>query len=72
MVSPHPVYLSLVGQGSESAMPTPTPDLAAYRALFDEALSPKQLAEIRRGTEKGLGIGRPEFVLRVARLSGGD
>jgi len=77
LVTPHSAYLDLVGvevggEGSESALPTPTPDqLQTYRRLVDQALTRKQLSEIRRGTEKGLGIGQADFLLRVARLAGG-
>ncbi|MDT8405372.1 REP-associated tyrosine transposase [Sulfuriflexus sp.] len=42
--------------------------LMYYRSLFDEVLTRKELTDIRRGTEKGLGIGRAEFLLKVAKL----
>jgi putative transposase len=41
-----------------------------YRALFQQSLSRKELAEIRRGTEKGIGIGQAGFLLKVAKLAG--
>lgn len=69
LVTPHEGYLSLVaeqGRGRHGATPT----LGAYRALFTEQLSQKELTTIRRGTEKGLGIGQAAFLLRVARLGG--
>jgi putative transposase len=46
-------------------------DPSSYRALFEQALSRKELTDIRRGTEKGIGIGQAEFLLKVARISGG-
>ncbi|MDH3354382.1 MAG: transposase [Chromatiales bacterium] len=42
-----------------------------YRELCKEMLDRKTLTEIRRGTEKGLGIGQAEFLLKVARLGSG-
>ncbi len=43
----------------------------AYCDLFRRALSRKELTDIRRGTEKGIGIGQAEFLLKVARISNG-
>ncbi|WP_260295912.1 REP-associated tyrosine transposase [Sedimenticola hydrogenitrophicus] len=68
LVTPHAIYLSLVG--AQGALSTPTPR-EAYLRLFDQVLSRKELTEIRRGTETGIGIGRAEFLLKVARLAGG-
>jgi putative transposase len=68
IVTPHGVYLELVG-GTEISEST-KPDLSAYCDLFKQTLSRKELTEIRRGTEKGLGIGRAEFLLKVAKLGG--
>lgn len=42
--------------------------LMAYQALFAQALTHQELIEIRRGTEKGLGIGQAKFLLKVASL----
>ncbi len=73
LVTPHVVYLSLTAnstQGSESMLSTSAP-LETYRALFDQALSRKDLTDIRRGTEKGIGIGQAAFLLRVAKLVAG-
>ena len=39
-----------------------------YVALSSEALDRKLLTEIRRGTEKEIGIGQADFLLRVTRL----
>lgn len=47
------------------------PGTASYLALFDQAISRKELTEIRRGTEKGIGIGQADFLLKVAKLAGG-
>ena len=46
-------------------------DRSAYRELCAEILDRKTLTQIRRGTEKGLGIGQADFLLKVARLSAG-
>ena len=78
LVRPHAVYLALVqgvAQGSESAALTPTPDEQTldrepYRQLFETELSRKELAKIRRGTERCEAVGNPDFVLSVARLLG--
>ncbi|HEY5791414.1 MAG TPA: transposase [Gammaproteobacteria bacterium] len=73
LLTPHPVFLGLCGApalGSESAVPTPTPCRQAYLELFGEALSSEDLTSIRRGTESGLGIGQPAFLLDLARLAG--
>ncbi|MBA1444449.1 MAG: hypothetical protein FE835_06030 [Gammaproteobacteria bacterium] len=78
LVTPHPVYLQLISEGSESNRAsrvgktigvgglTPTP--AAYVTLFAQALDRKLLTEIRRGTEKEIGIGQADFLLRIAGL----
>lgn len=47
------------------------PSCEAYRALFEQVLSRKELTDIRRGTEKCIGIGQADFLLKVARLGGG-
>ncbi len=39
-----------------------------YRELCADMLDRKTLANIRRGTEKGLGIGQADFLLKVAGL----
>ena len=57
MVTPHEIYNRLVADG-----------LAACVGLFDKALTKKELTEIRRATVSGLGVGRAEFLLRVASL----
>jgi putative transposase len=67
LVTRHGVYLALVGGPGGEADPE---GLARYRALFDSELSRRDLATIRRGTQRGLGIGQAEFLLRVARLRG--
>ncbi len=65
LVFPHDVYLQLIG-GHEGEG-----ERKAYVELFVEPLSRKELVDIRRGTEKGLGIGRADFLLRVAGLAQG-
>jgi putative transposase len=73
IVTPHAVYIDLIGgaevSGSHSTL-TPSQKLSAYRELFAQSLSRKELTEIRRGTEQGLGIGQAEFLLKVAKLGG--
>ncbi|MEW8252579.1 MAG: transposase [Candidatus Thiodiazotropha sp.] len=46
-------------------------DTTPYLALFEQTVSRKELTEIRRGTEKGIGIGQADFLLKVAKLAGG-
>jgi len=41
---------------------------AIYRELCAEVLDQKVLTQIRQGTEKGLGIGQADFLLKVASL----
>jgi putative transposase len=53
LLTPHPVYLE---------------QSADYPVLFEHVLSSEQLMEIRRGTEKGIGIGQADFLLKVAKL----
>jgi putative transposase len=60
MVTEHELYTRFVADG-----------LDAYVCLFDEFLSAKQLLEIRRATVSGLGVGKADFLLQVARLAGG-
>jgi len=69
LITPHPVFHDLIavnimvnGSGTEF-------DRKAYLNLFTEVLSRKDLVTIRRGTEKGLGIGQANFLLRIAGLS---
>jgi len=59
LISPHITYLQLIKNGIE-----------AYQILFKQVLSRKELTEIRKGTEKCLGIGRAEFLLKVAEYRG--
>lgn len=71
MVMPHKVFLDYVGgKGSESATADSDPceNRQAYRELCAQMLDRKTLTEIRRGTEKGLGIGTAEFLLKIAAM----
>ncbi len=43
-----------------------------YLSLFDEAIDRKIITEIRRGTEKGVGIGQADFLLKIAKLQGSE
>ena len=74
LVSPHEVYLAVcnVHQGSESADSAPptvaTPDRSHYHQLFKQALSPKDITAIQRGTNKNASIGSNQFKLKIAEL----
>ena len=56
------------GRFDSDPSPIRDPIREQYVALFSEALDRKVLTEIRRGTEKEVGIGQAHFLLRVARL----
>ncbi len=62
LITPHKVYSRLIA-GEESEM-----GRKRYLLLFDEAIDRKIITEIRRGTEKGVGIGQADFLLKIARL----
>jgi hypothetical protein len=47
----------------------PGDNMTPYLALFHQTISRKELIKIRRGTEKGIGIGHADFLLKVARLA---
>lgn len=70
LITPHEVFLSLSGSGSEPEAPAPdkNKENRAYIALFDEILSRKELTQIRRATQKNHAIGSNQFMLRVAKL----
>ena len=76
MVTPHEVFISFVGGelSAERALESQKNNPGAfsarhtYRALCAEMLDRKTLTDIRRGTEKGLGIGTAEFLLKVAGM----
>jgi putative transposase len=57
MVTPHEVYSRFVANG-----------LDTYVELFNEAIPRRELLEIRRATVSGLGVGRADFLLKVAKL----
>ena len=57
LVTPHVIYQQLTADSLE-----------AYRALFEQIVPNKELNEIRAATEKGFGLGRPEFLRRLAQL----
>ena len=59
LITPHPVFLSLLGSDNNRVN---------YQELFQNALDSKMLTNIRRGTEKGLGIGQADFLLKIAEL----
>jgi len=58
-------YISLQGSESEKTDSDPR---CVYRALCAEMMDRKTLLDIRRGTDKGLGIGSAEFLLKVAAM----
>lgn len=60
MVQPHRCFEAFIAQKNRQA----------YIDLCNEGLDRKRISEIRRGTEKGLAIGRAEFLLKVAGLVG--
>jgi len=39
-----------------------------YIDLCRQALTQRELDDIRKGTENGMGIGQADFLLRVAKL----
>ena len=64
LITPHVVFSELIKGGNNSKV-----DRQPYLDLFAQQLSRKDLVAIRRGTEKGLGIGQANFLLRIAGLS---
>ena len=56
--------------GYSGATPTPEVTPEPYRELFDTVLTRQEITTIQRGTEKALGIGQAEFLLKVAKLRG--
>lgn len=78
LVTEHEVFSAYL-QGSESAL-TPTPEKIAeltptpiqrekYRQFCQESIDRKTLLDIRRGTDKGIGIGTAEFLLKLAKMN---
>ena len=72
MVTPHELFLDYISVDasvklSESEK-ADSDTRRVYRQLCSEVLDRKILSDIRRGTEKGLGIGRADFLLKVAGL----
>lgn len=72
LVTPHVAYLDYIGVADSvsESKGTDSNTRVHYRELCREILDRKTLTEIRRGTEKGLGIGQAEFLLKVAKLAG--
>jgi len=72
LVTPHAVFLDFISAAESESKKTDSDTLSdgrhVYRQLCAEGISRKLLSDIRRGTEKGLGIGQADFLLRVARL----
>ncbi len=62
MLSPHTVFIDFIRIAEE------TLDRSVYVNLCQQMLDRKTLALIRRGTEKGLGIGQADFLLKIAAL----
>ena len=73
MVTPHDVFISFVcgevpGEKASESKKFGTDGLRnrhIYQALCAEMLDRNTLTDIRRGTEKGLGIGTAEFLLKI-------
>ena len=61
-VSPHDIYLSLADN--------PEDRLIEYRALFGEAITEAQIADLREAVNKGLAFGSSPFKDQIQRLSG--
>jgi putative transposase len=72
LLTAHATYLQLMGIQETESVGLDGAPREAYLRLFDQAQSIKELTGIRRGTEKGIGIGQAEFLLRVARLASGN
>ncbi len=73
MLSPHAVFLDYISQKvSESKIADSDTSIGGnrkrYCELCAESLDRQILSDIRRGTEKGWGIGGAKFLLKVARL----
>jgi len=60
LVTPHPVFLAFFNSKQKRK---------AYIELCQQSLSTKELENIRKGTEKGIGIGQADFLIRVAKLT---
>lgn len=63
LVTRHVVFSEATGVGNASDIPN-----NPYIELCKEMLDRKVLAQIRRGTEKGLGVGQASFLLKLAKL----
>lgn len=79
MLTPHCEFKAFIGQSSVSAnvnvsesKKTDSDTCSKHRHLYielcKEILDRETLLNIRRGTEKGLGIGQANFLLKVASL----
>lgn len=62
LISPHPEYLALGTQASSRTI--------AYTQLFDDALAPSLLADIRESTNGGYALGSEQFRSRISRSLG--
>ncbi|MCP4045715.1 MAG: transposase, partial [Gammaproteobacteria bacterium] len=60
MLKPHDLFCRFIEHGRE-----------AYVALLRQALSREELTEIRRATSSGLGVGKVDFMMRLAKLQAG-
>ncbi len=68
MVVPHGFFLDYISSKVSESKKADSDTRSVYRQLCTEMLDRKTLTDIRRGTEKGLGIGQADFLLKVARL----
>jgi hypothetical protein len=62
LLSLHPVFVDFISSHDQSI------NRELYVDLCKEMLDRKTLTSIRRGTEKGTGIVRAEFILKIATL----
>jgi REP element-mobilizing transposase RayT len=68
VVPPHDDSNEVHSNATPTPQLTPQLDRRHYQTLFDTALTQAQLTTIRRGTDRELGIGQADFLLKVASL----
>lgn len=73
LVSPHVVFRAFISSKVSESKTADSDTLgqggrSCYRDLCAQLLDRKTLDDIRRGTEKGLGIGSANFMLNLARM----
>ena len=68
MVTPHAVFLEFIGASVSESKMVDSDTGRVYREFCAEMLDRKTLLEIRRGTDKGLGIGSADFLSKIASM----